>query len=142
MGLRGPRWFLGRCLEEERSKTRFARLSSRALDLGLRRTENTSGHVFQACGAVQKFLANRKAFRTAIRAAPPQRPHRLPEAERSAWVGFIRNKRGTYGPKSFGYNYTVLRGYLTSRYGGRRTGGGGGNNELEICFRLLAEFMR
>lgn len=141
MALRGPRWFLARCLEEERARTPLTYLAARALDLGLRRTESTSGHVFQACGAVQQFLAARKALRAAIRAAPPHRAYALTPAERKAWIAFLKaRKPGPYGRASFGYDYTTLRGYLTPGYGGHRKGGGGGDDELKIVFRLLAEF--
>lgn len=57
------------------------------------------------------------------------------------WRQWFSAQTGMYGRQSFGYNYDTLRGYLTARYGGTRTGGGGGNNELEIALRLVARFL-
>ena len=56
MAISSKEWFLGKCLEEERKTSPFGPLARRVLDLGLRRTSKTAGHILQACGATQRFL--------------------------------------------------------------------------------------
>ena len=57
------------------------------------------------------------------------------------WRSLFSGKRGPYGRTNWGYNWSVLRTILTSKYGGTTTGGGGGKNEFEIVLRLMAEFL-
>jgi hypothetical protein len=141
MALKGPLWLMARCLEEERARGRLGHLASRALDLGLRKAESTRGHVFQATGAVQEFLIEHPEHKATIRRSPALDPHKPRGKVLRDWAAFIRGHPGAYGRGSFGYDYDTLRGYLTKKYGGRRTGGGGGDNEFEIVLRLVAEFL-
>lgn len=141
MGLRGHEWFLGCCLEEERARTPESYLASRVLDLGLLRTEKTRGHVWQACGALQKFFDARPAVPASIRTASPFDPYAMDAHERAQWSAWFATKSGSFGHPRFSYNYDTLRGYLTPLYGGTRHGGGGGNNEFELAARLLAKFV-
>ena len=141
MALKGPLWLLGRALVEERNRSTLSYLSGRALDLGLRRAESTRGHLFQAAGAVQRFLEAHQEHVTTIVAASPLEPYKPTGQMLDDWIAFLAEREGSYGHRRFAYNYDTLRGYLTPKYGGTRTGGGGGDNEFEICMRLSAAFM-
>jgi hypothetical protein len=142
MALRYPLWFLGECLDEERGRTQLGHLASRALDLGLKRTDSTRGHVFQALGAAQGFFDEYPKHKLTISRASPSEPYKPKGPVLSDWKRFLTTKKGEYGQARLGfqYNYNTLKGYLTPQYGGHRTGGGGGDNEFEIVLRLLAGF--
>lgn len=140
MALRGPQWLLARSLTEERTRGRFSHLAGRALDLGLMKTDKTRGHVNQATGAAQQFLAEYPEHRPTIRAQSPVDPYKPTGAVLDDWLRFIGEHAGTYGQPRFGYNYDTLKTYLTKKYGGRARGGGGGDNEFEIVLRLVAQF--
>ena len=140
MGLKGDIHYLGRCLTEERRKGKLARLAGSALDLGLRRVDRTRGHMMQAFGAAQMFLAKYPEHAERIRAASPNVPYRLSGVVLNDWLDFFDQKTGAYGQPEFGYNWDTLRGYLTPGYGGDRVRGGGGDNEFEIALRLVAAF--
>lgn len=142
MALKGPLWLLGRALVEERNRTPLGHLAARALDLGLRKTDSTRGHLSQATGAIQIFLQAHSAHAATIRAASPLEPYKPTGQMQNDWKTFFAGHDGAYGQKTFGYNYDTLKGYLTPKYGGVRTGGGGGDNEFEICLRLGAAFMK
>ena len=73
MGLKSPLWLLAQALIEERKSGRLARLSAKALDLGLLKAESTRGHLFQAAGAVQRFLAEYPKHRALIAKSSPRR---------------------------------------------------------------------
>lgn len=140
MALKGPLSLLGRALVEERNRTALGYLSARALDLGLRKRDSTRGHLFQAAGAVQRFLEAHPEHVATIQAASPLEPYKPAGQVLADWTDFIAEHDGTYGQGRFGYNYDTLKRYLTPKYGGTRTGGGGGDNEFEICLRLGAAF--
>ncbi len=141
MALKGPLSLMARCLEEERRRGKLTFLAAKALDLGLRRTDSTRGHIFQAVGAVQNFFQRYPEHRATVAAASPVHPYKPSGNPLRDWKVFLRTHTGEYGRKSFGYDYDTLKGYLTSKYGGRRRGGGGGDNEFEITLRLVAEFL-
>ena len=140
MGLRSPLWMLSQALAEERDRTRLSHLSGRALDLGLGKVDKTRGHLFQAAGAVQQFLAKYPKYVSTIAAASPLEGYKPDGKMLKDWLSFIENSSGTFGHPRFGYNYDTLKGYLTPKYGGERLHGGGGDNEFEICLRLVAAF--
>jgi hypothetical protein len=142
MPLKGPLWLMGKCLEEERRRGKLTDLAAKALDLGVRRTESTRGHVFQACGAVQQFLREHPRHRAAIKVASPTEPFKPSGQLLRDWKSFIKSRSGSYERESFSYDYDTLKGYLTPKYGGKRRGGGGGDNEFEIVMRLLADFLQ
>jgi hypothetical protein len=129
-----------KCLDEERKASKLSHLSARCLDLGLKKTDSTRGHVFQACGAVQKFLEAYPQHKSSISASSPVDPYKPTGKVLADWKTFLSSHSGTgtYGQGQWGYNYDTLRGYLTRKYGGRRTGGGGGDNEFEIVLRLVS----
>ena len=139
--LRGWHWFLGRCLVQERKKTPLARLATRALNHSLLREAETSGHILQACGGVQRFLAKHPDHKRAIRRAPASRPFDPRGAMLKDWCTFVASVPGQFGRRAFGYNMATLRGYLTPRRGGTRRRGGGGDYEFKIVLRLMATFM-
>lgn len=142
MALRGPLWLMSECLTEERDRGPLTHLAAIALDLGIRRTDRTRGHVFQASGAVQNFYLKHREHAATADDGSPIEAYDPTGAFLSDWTTWLGNQSGTYGHPHFGfeYDYDVLKGYLTSRYGGTRTGGGGGNHELKLCFRLVAHF--
>lgn len=142
MAMKGPLSLMARCLEEERRRGKLTFLAAKALDLGLRRTDSTRGHVFQAVGAVQNFFQKHPRHRGTVTAASPVHPYKPRGNLLTDWKAFLRAHTGKYARKSFGYDYDTLKGYLTSKYGGRRRGGGGGDNEFEITLRLVAELLR
>jgi len=140
MALKSEKWFFRQCYQQVRRLTNLAHLANRALELGFGR-EQTGGHIRQACGAVQLFLEQFPQHVNTIRSSSATDPFRVQGQIRRNWLNFFRNKTGNYGQRKFGYSWDTLRGYLTRRYGGKRTGGGGGDNEFEIVLRLMAEFL-
>ena len=140
MALKSEKWFFKSALAEERKRSRLTYLASRALDLGFG-SENTSGHIRQAVGAAQEFIAANPTAVARIRATDSCQPLDLAAAGiLGDWTTFFAGRTGPYGRATFGYNWDTLRGYLTGTYGGRRTGGGGGDNEFQIVLRLVGEF--
>lgn len=118
MGLKSRFWFLARALEEERRGPRGSRihaLSVRALDLGLRGTDSTRGHILQAAGAVQVFLARRAGHVAMIRASPPNQVYQPGSSFLADWQAFLAAKHGPYGRPDFGYNYDTLKGGCPAR---------------------------
>ena len=97
MALKGSLWLLGRALEEERNRSILCHLSARALDLGLRKTDSTRGHVFQAAGAVQNFLEAHPEHVATIDAASPVEPYKLAGDVLDDWKAFLAGCAGTYG---------------------------------------------
>ena len=141
MALKGPLWLLGKAIVEERNNTPLGHLSSRALDLGLRKTHKTRGHMFQAIDGVQNFLSDHPQHKAIVREANPLDPYKPSGQMLVDWIAFLQKHEGLYGHQRFNYNYDILRRYLTPKYGGNREGGGGGDNEFEIALRLCASFM-
>src|SRR5712692_4659104 len=117
MALKSKEWFLGKCLVEERGRTRYGHLSSRALDLGLRRSAMTAGHILQSCGAAQKFLEEHRQHIPVINTADPQEGFDLDGAAAmlNEWRALFVDKHGPYGRASFHYNWDSLRTYLTRK---------------------------
>jgi hypothetical protein len=140
MGLKSRNWFFGKCLVEERKRTKLTFLSAKALDLGLTGNENTQSHILHACGAAQEFLTNFPRHKKSITQAPAE-PYKLEGSILRDWLRFLLSNSDGYGRKSFGYNWDTLKSCLTHKYGGRCSGGGGGDNELEIVLRLMAEYI-
>ena len=140
MGLKSRNWFFGKCLSEERERTRLTFLSAKALNLGLSGNENTQSHILHACGAVQMFLTTFPRYKTIIRQSSAETYKPEGDLLRS-WLRFLSSNSGSYGRQNFGYNWDTLKSCLTRKYGGVCSGGGGGNNEFEIVLRLMAEFI-
>ncbi len=141
MALRGRNWFLGKCLAEERRRTKFSFLCGKALDLGLIGTENTQGHISQACGAAQVFLNRFPNHKRSIIGESPFEPYKARGALLRDLRGFLSTKTGTNGRPDFNYSWDTLKSCLTRKYGRGCSGGGGGDNEFEIVLRLMAEFV-
>jgi hypothetical protein len=144
MGIKGERWFLGKCYKEVTKLSELAYLANKALKLAFGK-ENTQGHIKQAVGAVQAFLQKHGQYKSAIKSSSPLEPYNLANNTQACndWKDFLQAQSGNYGPprNKNEYNWDVLKGYLTPKYGGTRTGGGGGDNEFEIVLRLVAEFL-
>jgi hypothetical protein len=140
MGLKSRNWFFGKCLVEERKRTKLTYLSAKALDLGLTGNENTQSHIMHACGAVQEFLMKYPTHKRTIKIAPAEAYKPGGKLLRD-WLRYFSTKSDGYGRHSFCYDWDTLKSCLTKKYGGRCTGGGGGNNEFEIVLRLMAEFI-
>ena len=142
MAIRSKEWFLGKCLEEERKTSPFGPLARRVLDLGLRRTSKTAGHILQACGATQRFPEMYPVHkRTIAKTSPLDRfPLYKHQHVLADWKNFFRNQSDQYGHPRFGYNWDTLKTYLTRKYGGKHVGGGGGDSLFEIVLRLMAAF--
>lgn len=141
MALKGRNWFFGKCLTEERSRTKLAFLSGRVLDLGLSGREHTQGHISQACGAVQVFLSEFTNHKRTLREETPVDPYKIQGNVLRDWISFLSRNSGNYGKRFCGYNWDTLKSCITRKYGGNCSGGGGGDNELEIVLRLMAEFI-
>ena len=141
MALRGRQWFQGECYEQVKNAGPLAKLANRAMELGPSNTDNTTGHILQAIGAVQKFFEIFPEHLKTVQKGHTQLPYALQGKILGDWLTFFSEQKGTYGRQDFGYNWDTLRNILTRKYGGRTTGGGGGDNEFEIVFRLVAGFL-
>jgi hypothetical protein len=112
MALKGPLWLMKSCLESERARDQMAHWSSRGLDLGLLKSDSTRGHVFQACGAVQQFLAHNAAHCQTVKRASPFDPYKPTGAVLRDWKALIGSESGPYGRANFGFGYDTLKGAL------------------------------
>ena len=143
MGLKSKEWFYKCCLLEVERFSPLTHLCWDILSKGIGQKDQTRGHVTQAIGAAQGFLAEHPQHRSAISQADRTRPFAIESnaAMLNDWRSWLasRNRR-TYGQPAFGYNYSTLRGYLTVNLGGRVRRGGGGNDEFKRVLRLLADF--
>ena len=142
MALKSRQWFQGECNTQVNGKGPLADLANRAMELGPGNRDNTTGHILQAVGAVQKFFAEFPEHLKTVQNASTRIPFALNGTVLSDWIKFFSKQRGTYGRQNFGYNWDTLRNILTGKYGGNVTGGGGGDNEFEIVFRLVAGFLQ
>ncbi len=113
MALKGRNWLFGKCLNEERNRTRLSFLSAKVLDLGLCGRDRTQGHVLQACGATQVFLNNFSHHKRTIRGASPTKPYELKNSMRGDWVQFLSGQTGDNGRKVFNYKWDTLKFCLT-----------------------------
>ena len=140
MGLKSENWFFGKCLSEERRRTKLTYLSARVLDLGVAGIENTRSHILHACGATQMFLTTFPRYKTIIRQSPADTYKPEGNLLRD-WLNFLSSNSGSCGRQNFGYNWDTLKSCLSRKYGGTYSGGGRGDNEFEIVLRLMAEFI-
>ncbi len=137
MALRGTTWFYGQCRRLENSGSPLAPLAAQAIDLGVGGIHGTRGHMNHAIGAAQRFFQQYPQHRQAVAVSAPDRPFSLATSNLlHDWLTLIGSSAGPFGTE---YNWETLKGYLTPKYGGIRTGGGGGDNELEIAIRLVSE---
>lgn len=143
MALKSKEWFYKQCLGEVERHGRFAHLSWDILKKGIGQTDSTRGHVTQAIGACQEFLAAHAAVVPIIRTADPTLPFDVSRDERvrTALRRWLPRQSGAFGRGSFGYNYDTLRNIVTPSLGGTRRGGGGGDDEFKRVLRLVAEFL-
>ncbi len=141
MALRSRQWFQGECNRQVSNGGPLASLADRAMELGPSNRDNTTGHILQAVGAVQEFFAEFPQHLRTVQEASTLSPFALSGTILRDWLTFFSEREGPYGRQNFGYNWDTLHNILTRKYGGRVTGGGGGDNEFEIVFRLVADFL-
>jgi hypothetical protein len=143
MALRSKEWFYKKCLQEIKKNGRFSHLCWDILEKGIGQTDSTRGHVTQAIGVSQEFLAAHPRFIAVIQAADPTYPFDIsnnPEV-RLALIEWLDNREGSYGRSAFGYSYDTFKNIATPRLGGTRQGGGGADDEFKRVLRLMAEFL-
>lgn len=102
---------------------------------------NRTGHLKQGYYAVQRFFQERPEYLAEVSQFQLEEAYNLreqPELHR-AWLDFIQDSAEADG--GFGYDFTVLKGYLTSNFGGRRTGGGGGDYPFRLVWTPVARMM-
>ena len=142
MALKSKDWFYKQCLREIKRHGRFCHLCWDILEKGIGQTDGTRGHVTQAVGVSQQFLASHSKFVATIKAADPTQPFdvsRNPQV-RDALRTWLATREGAFGRSSFGYSYDTFKNIVTPGLGGTRRGGGGGNDEFKRVLRLMAEF--
>ena len=143
MPLRSKEWFYKQCLLEVKQHGRFCHLCWDILEKGVGQKESTRGHVTQAIGACQEFLAGNRELIKVRKANDPTLPLIVSNNEpvRRAFTRWLAGHSGPFGRASFGYNYDTLKNILTPQLGGTRHGGGGGDDELKRVLRLMVEFL-
>lgn len=143
MALKSKEWFYKACLREVQNFSPLAHLCWDILSKGIGQKDMTRGHVTQAIGATQEFLRRYPQHLGTIKSADRTQPFEIESqaAVLDDWRSWLAPKKGKYGQRAFGYNYSTLKGYLTKNLGGRVKGGGGGNDEFKRVLRLIAEFL-
>ena len=142
MALKSKEWFYKQCLREVKEHSRLCHLCWDILEKGIGQTDGTRGHVTQAIGVSQKFLADHSKFVAMIRAADPTHPFnvsRHPQIH-PALTDWLARRKGSFGRSAFRYNYDTFKSIVTPGLGGTRSGGGGGDDEFKRVLRLMAEF--
>ncbi len=143
MALRSKEWFYKQCLREVKQHGRFCHLCWNILEKGIGQTDSTRGHVTQAIGVCQQFLAAHRPLIAIIQSADPTLPFDVPNNRtlRNALGTWIAHRQGPFGKSSFGYNYDTFKNIVTPNLGGTRHGGGGGDDEFKRVLRLMVEFI-
>jgi hypothetical protein len=143
MPMKSKEWFYKHCLREIDTFSPYAHLCWDVLQKGIGQQDATRGHVTQAIGATQGFLAKYPNWKGALRKADPTKPFDIAANAKMllAWKSWIGGKKGKYERKAFGYSYTTLKHYLTPSLGGTCSGGGGGNDEFKKVLRLIVVFL-
>ncbi len=142
MKLKSKEWFYKLCLGEVKQHGRFCHLCWDILEKGIGQTNSTRGHVTQAIGVSQQFLAGHPNLIPTIRAADPTHPFDVSHNTkvRNALTTWLAARHGPFDRASFGYSYDTFKNIVTPSLGGTRHGGGGGNDEFKRVLRLMAEF--
>lgn len=142
MALKSKEWFYKQCLSQVEGHTRLGHLCWDILKKGIGQNDGTRGHVTQAVGACQRFLAAHPALVPIIKSGDPTRPFDVSGDTKvsAALKKWLPGRTGTFGHVTYGYNYDTLKNILTPSLGGTRIGGGGGNDEFKRVLRLMAEF--
>ena len=142
MALKSKEWFYKLCLREIKRHGRFCHLCWDILEKGIGQTDSTRGHVTQAIGVSQMFLAAHPKLVATIKAADPTYPFDISHNPQvgNALKTWLVDRAGSFGRSAFGYNYDTFKNIVTSSLGGTRRGGGGGDDEFKRVLRLMAEF--
>lgn len=142
MPLKSKEWFYKQCLKEVKDYTPLAHLSWNILEKGVGQKDKARGHVTQAIGVCQEFLAAYPDLPARIETADPTVPFD-PASDRDirrSFTQWIAGQAGPFGRRSFGYSYDTFKNIVTRSLGGTRTGGGGGDDEFKRVLRLMAAF--
>ena len=144
MALKSKEWFYKQCLREIQQHGRFCHLCWDILEKGIGQTDGTRGHVTQAVGVSQKFLATHSNFVATIKAADPTQPFDVSHHPqiRDVLRTWLETRDGAFGRRSYGYSYDTFKNIVTASLGGTRRGGGGGDDEFKRVLRLMAEFLQ
>jgi hypothetical protein len=142
VALKSKEWFYKQCLQQVKEHDRFSHLCWNILEKGIGQSDSTRGHVTQAVGVAQQFLAANPALVAVIVDADPTRPFDVPGNLQvsKALKKWVSKRKGAFGKRSFGYNYDTFKNIVTPALGGKRKGGGGGDDEFKKVLRLMAEF--
>ena len=143
MALKSKEWFYKKCLAEVKDYARFSHLAWGILQKGIGQADGTRGHVTQAIGVGQEFLAAFPAYILTIQGADPTAPfdvagHHTLQGDLITW---INGKSGSFGRAAYGYSYDSFKKNTTATLGGTRVGGGGADDEFKRVLRLMAEFV-
>ena len=142
MALKSKEWFYKQCLHEVKRHGRLGHLCWDILEKGIGQSDSTRGHVTQAIGVSQEFLAAHADLVEVIQAADPTRPFAVSgnTGVRNALRTWLADCAGSFGRRSFGYSYDTFKNIVTPGLGGTRRRGGGGDDEFKRVLRLMAEF--
>ena len=142
MALKSKEWFYKQCLHEVAQHDRFCHLCWDILEKGIGQTNRTRGHVTQAIGVSQMFLAAHPTLVGTIKTADPTHPFDISHNTEicDALRTWLVSHTGPFGRRTFGYDYDTFKNIVTPSLGGTRHGGGGGNDEFKRVLRLMAEF--
>lgn len=102
---------------------------------------NRTGHLKQGYYAVQRFFQEHPDYLAEVSHFQLDEPcnfREQPELHR-AWLDFIQDS--AEADSGFGYDFTVLKGYLTPNFGGRRVGGGGGDYPFRLVWTPVARML-
>ena len=143
MALKSKEWFYKQCLAEVKDYARFSHLAWSILQKGIGQSDGTRGHVTQAIGVSQEFLAAFPAHVSTIQCADPTLPfnvsaHGSLQNDLTSW---ITGQSGIFGRGAYGYNYDTFKKNTTAALGGTRQGGGGADDEFKRVLRLMAEYL-
>lgn len=143
MALKSKEWFFKKCLAEIKDYGRFSHLAWSLLQKGIGQSDGTRGHVAQAVGVSQEFLAAFPAHIATIRASDPTLPFDVAANRRlqTDLTNWLAGQHGTFGRAAYGYSYDTFKRNTTATLGGTRRGGGGADDEFKRVLRLMAEYL-
>lgn len=101
---------------------------------------NRTGHLKQGYYGAQRFLQENRQFIEPLSQSSLQNQLEPDQTLLDSWRQFLE-QFGDESDSSYGYDFNILRGYLTRQYGGNRVGGGGGDYPFKIVWSILARLM-
>ena len=102
---------------------------------------NRTGHLKQGYYAVQRFFQENPDYLGEISQVSLDDAYNIRDNPvlLKDWRTFFQ--RTEAADENFGYDFAILRGYLTPNFGGRRTGGGGGDYPFRLVWTPVALMM-